>query len=106
MRIAVVGGHGKTGRALGAALARRGHDAVALGRADWPALADAMAGCDAAYLIAPNMHPDEATYVGAAVEAVRSGGDRPRRAALGRRAVRPGDAAPPRQGRGRGRRTP
>ena len=74
MRIAVVGGHGKTGRALGSALGRRGHDAVALGRAEWPALAEAMAGCDVAYLIAPNMHPDEATYVGAAVEAVRAAG--------------------------------
>ena len=58
----------------GAALGRRGHDAVALGRADWPSLAEAMAGCDAAYLIAPNMHPDEATYVGSAVEAVRAAG--------------------------------
>jgi uncharacterized protein YbjT (DUF2867 family) len=74
VRVAVVGGHGKTGTALGAALTRRGHDAVALGRADWPSLADAMAGCAAAYLIAPNMHPDEAAYVATAVEAVRAAG--------------------------------
>ncbi len=74
MRVAVVGGHGKTGRAVGAALARRGHEAVPLGRADWPALADAMAGCAAAYLIAPNMHPDEPAYVAAALDAARTAG--------------------------------
>ena len=74
MRVAVVGGHGKTGRAVGAALARRGHEAVPLGRADWPALAEAMAGCAAAYLIAPNLHPDEPAYVGAALDAARTAG--------------------------------
>ncbi len=72
--VAVVGGHGRTGRAVGAALARRGHHAVPLGRADWPALADAMAGCAAAYLIAPNLHPDEAAYVGTALDAARTAG--------------------------------
>jgi len=74
VRVAVVGGHGKTGRAVGAALARRGHEAVPLGRADWPLLADAMTGCGAAYLIAPNMHPDEPAYVGAALDAARTAG--------------------------------
>jgi len=74
VRVAVVGGHGKTGRAVGAALARRGHEAVPLGRADWPTLAEAMAGCAAAYLIAPNLHPDEPAYVGAALEAARAAG--------------------------------
>ena len=74
MRVAVVGGHGKTGVAVAAALHRRGHESVPLGRADWPALAEAMAGCDAAYLIAPNMHPDEAAYIGSALEAARTGG--------------------------------
>ena len=39
MRVAVVGGHGKTGRAVGAALSARGADPVALGRADWDDLA-------------------------------------------------------------------
>ncbi|MET1058745.1 MAG: NAD(P)H-binding protein [Nocardioides sp.] len=80
MRVSVVGGHGKTGRAVGAALARRGHEAVPLGRADWPTLADwpalaeAMGGCHAAYLIAPNLHPDEPAYVGAALDAARAAG--------------------------------
>ena len=77
-----------------------------LGRADWPHLAEAMAGCDAAYLIAPNLHPDEPAYVAAALDAARTAG-------VGRVVLHsvaspyaPGDAAPPRQGRGRGRRTP
>ena len=39
VRVAVVGGHGKTGRAVCAALADREVEAVPLGRADWPDLA-------------------------------------------------------------------
>lgn len=70
MRIAVVGGHGKTGRAVCTALADRQVDAVPLGRADWPHLASALAGCDAAYVIAPNLHPDEPAYVASALTAL------------------------------------
>ena len=73
-RIAVLGGHGKTGRAVSAALDRRGATVVPLGRADWDDLVGAMTGCDAAYLIAPNLHPDEPTYVGQALDAMRAGG--------------------------------
>ena len=62
-RVAVIGGTGKTGRAVSAALSARGVEAVPLGRAAWIDLAGALAGCDAAYVIAPNMHPDEAAYV-------------------------------------------
>ena len=62
-RVAVIGGTGKTGRAVTAALSARGAEAVPLGRAAWIDLAGALAGCDAAYVIAPNMHPDEAAYV-------------------------------------------
>lgn len=69
-RVAVVGGRGKTGRAVCDALARRGHQGAALGRAEWPRLADAMAGCQAAYLIAPNLHPDEPEYVADALDAM------------------------------------
>jgi NAD(P)H dehydrogenase (quinone) len=72
--MAVVGGHGKTGRAVCAALAERGAVAVPLGRAAWGDLAGAMAGCDAAYLIAPNMHPNEPIYVGQALDAMRAAG--------------------------------
>ncbi|HEU5036405.1 MAG TPA: hypothetical protein VFT70_05335 [Nocardioides sp.] len=69
-RVAVLGGHGKTGRAVCEALS----DAVALGREDWADLPGAVAGCDAAYLIAPNLHPDEPAYVGEALAALRTAG--------------------------------
>ena len=73
--VAVVGGHGKTGRAVVAALDRARRTApVPLGRADWPDLAGAMAGCAAAYVIAPNFHPDEPAYVAHALEACRAAG--------------------------------
>jgi uncharacterized protein YbjT (DUF2867 family) len=68
MRVGIVGGHGKTGRAVAAALAVRGVESVALGRSDQPDLA-ALAGCDAAYLVAPNFHPDEPAYVASALAA-------------------------------------
>ena len=74
MRVAVVGGHGKTGRAVAAALVRRGVDVVATGRAEWDGLAAALAGCDAAYVIAPNLHPDEPSYVAHVVAAAREAG--------------------------------
>ena len=105
-RVAVVGGTGKTGRAVTAALAARGAEAVPLGRAAWIDLAGALAGCDAAYVIAPNMHPDEAAYVEAGDRRRAPGRGVAAGAALGGVAVRPGDAAPRRQGPGRGRRTP
>ena len=70
MRVAVVGGHGKTGRAVCAAL----DDPVPLGRADLPDLARAVAGCEAAYVIAPNLHPDEPAYVAAVLAALGEGG--------------------------------
>src|SRR5688500_14648236 len=73
-RVAVLGGHGKTGRAVCSALAARGVDARPLGRADWPDLAAAMAGCEAAYVIAPNLHPDEPSYVASVLSALVSAG--------------------------------
>lgn len=72
-RVAVLGGTGKTGRAVVAALADRGVAARPVGRADGP-LAAAVAGCTAAYVIAPNLHPDEPAYVAAALAALRSAG--------------------------------
>jgi NAD(P)H dehydrogenase (quinone) len=72
--LAVLGGRGKTGRAVCSALADRGVDARPLGRADWPDLASAVAGCEAAYVIAPNLHPDEPAYVAAALAALGSAG--------------------------------
>ena len=40
----------------------------------WIDLAGALAGCDAAYVIAPNMHPDEAAYTEAVVTAAQRAG--------------------------------
>jgi NAD(P)H dehydrogenase (quinone) len=74
MRVAVLGGHGKTGRAVCSALADRGVDARPLGRADWPDLASAVVGCEAAYVIAPNLHPDEPAYVASVLAALGSAG--------------------------------
>ncbi|TAM91921.1 MAG: nmra family transcriptional regulator [Jatrophihabitans sp.] len=74
MRVAVVGGNGKTGRAVRDALARREIASTAIGRADWGDLAGALAGYGAAYLIAPNMHPDEPAYVTEALAAMTAAG--------------------------------
>ena len=73
-RVAVVGGHGKTGRAVAAALTDRGAEAVAAGRAEWDRLAEVLAGCEAAYVVAPNLHPDEPAYVAHVLAAARAAG--------------------------------
>jgi uncharacterized protein YbjT (DUF2867 family) len=73
-RVAVVGGSGKTGRAVRAAVAATGAEAVSLGRAQWADLAGALAGCDAAYVIAPNLHPDEPALVGEVLAAATTAG--------------------------------
>ncbi|NYE37551.1 uncharacterized protein YbjT (DUF2867 family) [Nocardioides cavernae] len=74
MRVAVLGGHGKTGRAVVGGLAARGTEALPLGRADWPRLTRTVRGCDAAYVIAPNLHPDEPSYVAEALAALSEAG--------------------------------
>ncbi len=76
MRVAILGGHGKTGHAVADALTARKVDAVPLGRADWPNLASAVAGCEAAYVVAPNLHPDEPAYVAHALDALGQAGVR------------------------------
>lgn len=73
-RVAVIGGHGKTGRAVRDALAVLDVGALPLGRADWPDLAAAVSGCDAAYVIAPNLHPGEPAYVASALAALTEAG--------------------------------
>lgn len=45
-----------------------------IGRAQWPSLAEHLSGCQSIYIIAPNMHPDEAGYVGAVIDAARQAG--------------------------------
>jgi uncharacterized protein YbjT (DUF2867 family) len=74
MRVAVIGGNGKTGRAVRDALGHRGVESRALGRAEWPDLAAALTGCDAASRIAPNRHPDEPAYVAHALEQLAAAG--------------------------------
>ena len=72
MRVAILGGNGKTGRAVGNSLLARRISVLPLGRSD--DLPHAMRGCDAAYVIAPNLHPDEPAYVASALEALTSAG--------------------------------
>jgi NAD(P)H dehydrogenase (quinone) len=74
VRVAVLGGHGKTGRSVVEALSVRGAGTVPLGRADWADLSGALRGCDAAYVIAPNLHPDEPAHVAAALAALGDAG--------------------------------
>ncbi|WP_051706115.1 SDR family oxidoreductase [Nocardioides aequoreus] len=70
--VALLGGHGKTGRAVAAALEARGATPRPLGRAD--RLPDRLAGCAAAYLVAPNLHPDEPALVAGWLDALREAG--------------------------------
>ncbi|MGN6129883.1 MAG: SDR family oxidoreductase [Nocardioidaceae bacterium] len=71
LEVAVTAGHGKTGRAVAAALARHGAAARLLGRSAFSDLDAALAGCAGVYLLAPNMHPDEPAYVAAVLDAAR-----------------------------------
>jgi NAD(P)H dehydrogenase (quinone) len=73
-RVAILGGHGKTGRSVAGALEALGVETRALGRAEWPRLAAALEGSDAAYVVAPNLHPDETEYVADALVAVQEAG--------------------------------
>jgi uncharacterized protein YbjT (DUF2867 family) len=72
MRVAILGGNGKTGRAIANSLLARRTSVLPLGRSD--DLPRALRGCDAAYLIAPNLHPDEPAYVAAALTAMAEAG--------------------------------
>lgn len=72
--VALLGGTGKTGRAVQAALSRAGVETRALGRAACADLSAAVAGAGAVYLIAPNLHPDEPGYVADALAAMRATG--------------------------------
>jgi uncharacterized protein YbjT (DUF2867 family) len=94
--VAVTGAAGKTGRAVIAALSRRGvrtralvhreeqarhgvpgaAESVAVDMADAPALTAALDGVDALYLIAPNMHPDEPGLAGSVIKACAAVGVR------------------------------
>lgn len=92
--IAVTGAAGKTGRAVTAALSRRGvsvralvyrpeqaaagvpgaAEAVAVDLTDTEAVGDALQGTDAVYLIAPNMFPDEVALANSVMGACEQSG--------------------------------
>ena len=72
--VAVLAGGGKTGRALARALATAGARARPLGRTDLADPVGALRGCSAAYVMAPNLHPDEASYVEGWLDAARRAG--------------------------------
>ncbi|WP_278255398.1 NmrA family NAD(P)-binding protein [Nocardioides convexus] len=74
MKVALVGGTGKTGRAVEAALTRAGVETHPLGRAAFADLAGALDGSGAVHLVAPNLHPDEPSYVRSVLDAARAAG--------------------------------
>lgn len=74
VEIAVVGGRGKTGRAVISALNSYGAHAEPLGREELTAPVGALNGFQTMYLMAPNMHPDEAEFVGNLLEAAHEAG--------------------------------
>jgi len=61
--IAVIGGRGKTGRAVIEAVRARGGSARPVGRAELRDPVAALRGAAAVYVMAPNMHPDEPAFV-------------------------------------------
>lgn len=74
--IAVLSGRGKTGRAVVSALNHAGANARALGRAEMVDLSAAVAGCDALYLMAPNMAAEEPAFVETVLATARRAGIR------------------------------
>ena len=77
--VAVCGASGKTGRALVGALRRRGAQVRGLGRpavdlGTGAGLEPALSGCEALYLMAPNVHPDEPGLVARTLDAARRAG--------------------------------
>ncbi|CAN5311471.1 MAG: SDR family oxidoreductase [Nocardioides sp.] len=76
MKVAIVGGTGKTGRAVGSALASLRVDSSAVGRRDWPRLESMLVGHDVVHVIAPNLHPDEPGYVAEVLAASANAGVR------------------------------
>lgn len=62
-KVAIFGGTGQTGAAVALSLQARGVTPLRLSRTDVQRGAAALEEADAAYVIAPNMHPDEPTLV-------------------------------------------
>lgn len=72
--VAILSGRGKTGRALTSALQCAGASVRPLGRAESSHLADALSGCRAVYVMAPNLYPDEPRLVADALMAADQAG--------------------------------
>lgn len=70
----VLAAGGKTGRAVATALRKRGVAVRAIHRDQMANLAVALRGCEATYLIAPNMHEDEPALVEHALAASAAAG--------------------------------
>lgn len=75
-KVAVVGGHGKTGRVVTSALEARGVVTAPLGRRELADLPRALSRVDGLYLIAPNMYADEPVFVRRVLKVARSVGVR------------------------------
>jgi uncharacterized protein YbjT (DUF2867 family) len=73
-RVAVLAGRGKTGRAVTAALTRRGHRARVVGRELTADPVAALAGASSVYVVVPNLYADEPVYVEAVLNAARRAG--------------------------------
>lgn len=78
LTVAVTGASGKTGRAVTDAVRARGAAVRPLVRPhvdlDTGAGLEAVAGCDAVYVIAPNVHPEEPAFVARVLEACQRTG--------------------------------
>lgn len=72
--VVVVGGRGKTGRAVVEAVRARGGSARPVGRAELRDPAAALRGAAAVHVMAPNLHPDEAGLVRDLLAAARTAG--------------------------------
>lgn len=72
--VAVLGGRGKTGRAVASALADQGARPRPVGREIVHDPVAALAGAAAVYVVAPNMYADEPDYVSAVLTAARRAG--------------------------------
>jgi uncharacterized protein YbjT (DUF2867 family) len=72
--VVVLGGRGKTGRAVASALAERGARPRPVGRELVADPVGALAGASAVYVVAPNMYADEPDYVSAVLTAAAEAG--------------------------------
>lgn len=73
-QVVIFGGTGQTGRAVAEALRERGATATPLSRADIGSAGRTLAAAEVAYLIAPNMYPDEPALIAQYLGLLRAAG--------------------------------